>query len=112
MSLPFGLFTLWTTTLEPGSWTSSACSPGCTAHTLVAPLLSLCRRFACLPVFSFDFLVVRLAQTVPLFSQIHSFVYRHPQEAIAPTLRSGESLESVCGRIALFDLGMVVSLVL
>jgi hypothetical protein len=55
-------------------------------------------------IFSFVFRVVHLAQTVPFVSQIHSFVYRHPQEAIAPTLRSGES---VCGRIALFDLSMV-----
>lgn len=77
----------------------------------VPPLQDVLPRFSTvwLPVFSFDFLVVRLAQTVPLFSQIHSFVYRHPQEASAPTLRSGDS---VCGRIALFDLGMVVSLVL
>jgi hypothetical protein len=77
----------------------------------VPPLQDVLPRFSTvwLPVFSFDFLVVHLAQTVPLFSQIHSFVYRHPQEASAPTLRSGDS---VCGRIALFDLGMVVSLVL
>jgi hypothetical protein len=44
------------------------------------------------------------------FSQIHSFVYSHSQEAAAPTLLSGES---VCRRIAFFFyLGMIVSLVL
>ena len=78
------------------------------------PWTFFCRVFAVVVgliviVFSFVFRGAHSAQTVPFLSQILSFVYRHPLEAVAPTLRSGGS---VCGRIALFDLSLVVSLVL